>query len=73
MPTKQDYITALIKAEIDPEKKWFPVPNPKRDDYVKRLVDDGFAPPQEWVAWIDDVKFDKKLVLDARGSMYMVD
>jgi len=73
VPTKQDYITALIKAEIDPEKKWFPVPNPKRDDYVKRLVDDGFAPPQEWVAWIDDVKFDKKLVLDARGSMYMVD
>ena len=40
---------------------------------MKRLVEEGIAPPQEWVAWIDDAEFDKTLVLDARGSDYMVD
>ena len=40
---------------------------------MKRLVEEGIAPPQEWVAWIDDAEFDKTLVLDARGSEYMVD
>ena len=72
-PTKQDYITALVEAQIAPKQDWLPVPKPRRDDYVKRLVEEGIAPPQEWVAWIDDAEFDKTLVLDARGSEYMVD
>ena len=73
VPTKQDYITALVEVKIAPEQGWLPLPKPIRDDYVKRLVQDGIAPPQEWVAWIDDAEFDKTLVLDARGSEYMVD
>ena len=72
-PTKDDYIKALVEAQIAPEQDWLPVPNPKRIDYVKRLVEDGIAPPQEWVAWIDDAEFDKTLLLDARSSVYMVD
>jgi hypothetical protein len=72
-PTKDDYIKALVEAQIAPEQDWLPVPNPNRIDYVKRLVEDGIAPPQEWVAWIDDAEFDKTLVLDARSSVYMVD
>ena len=73
VPTKQDYITALVEAQIAPKQDWLPVPKPRRDDYVKRLVEEGIDPPQEWVAWIDDAEFDKTLVLDARGSEYMVD
>ena len=73
MPTKEDYITALVEAQIAPEQDWLPVPRPNRIDYVKRLVEDGIAPPQEWVAWIDDAEFDKTLLLDARSSVYMVD
>ena len=72
VPTKEDYITALVEAQIAPEQDWLPVPRPNRIDYVKRLVEDGIAPPQEWVAWIDDAEFDKTLVIDARGSEYMV-
>ena len=72
VPTKEDYITALVEAQIAPEQDWLPVPRPNRIDYVKRLVEDGIAPPQEWVARIDDAEFDKTLVIDARGSEYMV-
>ena len=72
-PTKDDYIKALVEAQIAPEQDWLPVPNPNRIDYVKRLVEDGIAPPQEWVAWIDDAEFDKTLVLDSRSSVNMVD
>ena len=62
-----------MKAQIRPQQHWLPVPNPNRSDYVDRLVADGIAPPQEWVAWIDPSEFDKRLALDARGSVYMVD
>ena len=72
-PTKEDYITALVEAQIPPKQEWLPVSNPKRSDYVNRLLAEGIAPPQEWVAWIDPAEFDKKLLLDARGSVYMVD
>ena len=73
VPTKQDYITALVEAQIPPHQGWLPVPNPNRIDYVDRLLAEGIAPPQEWVAWIDPAEFDKRLTFDARGSEYMVD
>ena len=72
-PTKGDYITALVKAQIPPEQDWLPAANPTRSDYVARLVAEGIAPPQGWVAWIDPSEFDKRLTFEARGSKYMVD
>ena len=72
-PTKEDYITALVQAQIPPHQDWLPMPNPKGFDYVNRLLADGIAPPQKWVAWIDDTEFDKRLMIDVRKSVYMVD
>ena len=49
------------------------MPNPRKADSVRKLVEEEIDPPQEWVSWVNDENFDTELIRDARESGYLVD